>query len=249
MPRDKRLWMTFPIDIHRHPKIQRLPPDVRWTFVEMNGEARTARNDGVFTVEDAEYLWPPDHLDALTKSHPTRPLVIRRGDFYVIREYAEHQETVADEEARRVRNRANGAKGGRPRKNPAETDSVATGNPEQTEPKAESESESESEDSIGYVNESSHVVDVRARGLDSFSSETAKTLAAQAGVRDPAALARHIRVVLGIDVPWDMLAALVNHLASKSKGPVKAPQAYAAGCITRNPEEVKKYIYDSGLAA
>jgi hypothetical protein len=96
MPRDKRFYVTYPNDMHRHPKLRRLAPDVRWTFVEMNGEASIANNDGLFSEEDAEFMWPQEHLDALCNSHPTRPLVSRVSGGYQIREYAQHQMTAAD---------------------------------------------------------------------------------------------------------------------------------------------------------
>lgn len=120
MPRDPRLYMTFPNDFHRHPKLLKLPPEIRWTFVEMNGEARIADNDGRFSAEDAEFMWPVEHLDALVHSHPKRPLVVRErdGGDYVIREYAEHQQTRAERERLAEISRQNGRKGGRPRKNP-----------------------------------------------------------------------------------------------------------------------------------
>lgn len=93
--------MTFPNDIHRHPKITRLSLAARWAFVEMNGEARLADNDGLFSVEDALYLWPQEILDELCSSHPTRPLVVFDADAktYLIRDYAEHQQTRAEREA------------------------------------------------------------------------------------------------------------------------------------------------------
>jgi hypothetical protein len=96
MPRDSRLYMTFPIDVHRHPKFRRLSDSAKWAFVEMNGEARIAENDGRFTADEAEFMWPADVLAELTGSHPTRPLVARDGSDYVIRDYAEHQFTKAD---------------------------------------------------------------------------------------------------------------------------------------------------------
>lgn len=99
MPRDSRLFMTFPIDIHRHPKFRNLSAEAKWTFVEMNGEARIAENDGRFTAEDAEFMWTADALHQLTHSHPTRPVVTRDGTDYIIRDYAEHQFTKADREA------------------------------------------------------------------------------------------------------------------------------------------------------
>ena len=116
MPKDQRLYITLPIDIHRHPKLRNQSAEVKWAFVEMNIEAVIAGNDGRFTAEDAEFLWPAAVLDALTKTHPTRPLVIRDGDAYVIREFAEHQMTTADRERRAEVSRANGRKGGRPKK-------------------------------------------------------------------------------------------------------------------------------------
>lgn len=125
MPRDARLYITLPIDIHRHPKLRNLPAEVKWAFVEMNCEARIADNDGRFAQEDAEFLWPAEVLAALVASHPTRPVVTRaeNGD-YVIREYAEHQQTKADRERLAEISRENGRKGGRPPKpkpNPAVT--------------------------------------------------------------------------------------------------------------------------------
>lgn len=128
MPKDPRLYMTFPIDAHRHPKLMRLDVAVRWTFFEMNGEARIADNDGVFDATEAEFLWPKEHLDALVSSHPTRPLILREGDLYVIREFDQHQYTRAEREAASIRNTENGRKGGRPPKNRTVTESVTSGN-------------------------------------------------------------------------------------------------------------------------
>jgi hypothetical protein len=137
MPKDPRLYMTFPIDAHRHPKLMRLDVAVRWTFFEMNGEARIADNDGVFDATEAEFLWPVEHLAALVASHPTRPLVVRSGDTYVIREFAEHQYTKAQREHISEVNRQNGRLGGRPRKNRVATESQ----PSRSRTKAEIELE------------------------------------------------------------------------------------------------------------
>lgn len=135
MPKDQRLYMTFPNDFHRHPKLARLPVEVRWTFVEMNGEARIADNDGVFSKDEAEFLWPLDHLDALVGSHPVRPLVLRTDDGYVIREYAEHQQTRADREALSQKRSLAGRKGGKSRASAKQV----LGKSEQTEAEIEIE--------------------------------------------------------------------------------------------------------------
>lgn len=107
--------MTFPNDFHRHPKLLRLPVEVRWAFVEMNGEARLADNDGVFSCDEAEFLWDRAILDALVSSHPTRPLVERVADTYVIREYAQHQQTKAQRDELSAKRKAAGARGGQAR--------------------------------------------------------------------------------------------------------------------------------------
>jgi hypothetical protein len=253
MPRDKRLYMTFPIDFHRHPKLRRLPVEVRWTFVEMNGEARIADNDGMFTIDDAEFEWGREHLDALVTSHPTRPLVIRTDTHYVIREFPEHQETRASREERKARNAANGAKGGRPRKNPIETHSVSSGLPRGTDSQAtetqhKAESESESEDSSTKTLESQSSSRRASVLTDSFEvSEITQRAAAHKGV-DVHDIARAVHK-LGLQVDAHGAMALANHLLEKAKTYPSAPQRYVLGCFEQSPHEIAKYLHDTGLAA
>lgn len=99
MPRDKRLYMTFPIDFWTHPKVSRLSDAAFRAFVESNGHSRMIESDGRIEAEDAEFMWQPDVLAELLRSHPTRPLMLRNGDEYVLRDYAEHQFTKADRDA------------------------------------------------------------------------------------------------------------------------------------------------------
>lgn len=99
MPRDKRLYMTFPIDFWTHPKVSRLSDAAFRAFVESNGHSRMIESDGRIEAEDAEFMWQPEVLAELLRSHPTRPLMLRGGDEYVLRDYAEHQFTKADRDA------------------------------------------------------------------------------------------------------------------------------------------------------
>lgn len=99
MPRDKRLYMTYPIDFWTHPKVTRLSDAAFRAFVESNGHSRMIESDGRIEAEDAEFMWQPEVLAELLKSHPTRPLMLREGDEYVLRDYAEHQFTKADRDA------------------------------------------------------------------------------------------------------------------------------------------------------
>ena len=145
MPRDKRLWMTFPIDFWSHPKIAPLSDAAFRAFVEMNGYSRMHKLDGEIPLAAAVRMWPSEVIDELVGSHETRPLLFSDGRFVVLRDYAEHQETVADEEARRRRNQVNGSKGGRPPKNPPETQPVSFPNPDVTETKADIDTDKEIE--------------------------------------------------------------------------------------------------------
>lgn len=239
MPRDKRLWMTFPIDMHRHPKITRLPLSARWAFLEMNGEARIEDNDGVFAVEDAEHQWGKKVLDQLVKSHPTRPLVVRDGDVYRIREFAEHQETRADREERKERNQKNGKLGGRPPKNPVGSGSVSVGNRvgSESEPTGNRpvthgnpESESESEIDLDPSNTKSvSPVSNRARNLgltDKVIGSIVQTLDTYADIR----------------ATREEAEALAAHVIELSPTVVTYPGAYVRRAIEDNPTETGQWF-------
>jgi len=240
--------MTFPNDIHRHPKIQRLSLEARWAFIEMNGEARIADNDGVFPAEDAEFEWGRDVLAALTGSHPTRPLVMRVGETYVIRDYAEHQETRAAREERRARNAANGAKGGRPKKNPGVTESVSGGfpfgtdsQPTETQTKAESESESEDYYSPSKSQSSSNRARVSTDAIP--VSDMTKRLAAQKGITSLRTVVDAVGREIGITVTADQAFQLCTLLLEKSKTWPANPQAYVLTCIRSSKAEVEQHLY------
>lgn len=96
MPRDNRLYMTFPIDFWRHPKVARLSDAAFRAFVESNGHSRILESDGRLEADDAEFMWKKDVLEELVNSHPSRPLMVMDGSDYVLRDYAEHQFTKAD---------------------------------------------------------------------------------------------------------------------------------------------------------
>jgi len=255
MPRDPRLYMTFPNDIHRHPKITRLAPEVRWAFIEMNGEARIADNDGIFPAEDAEFTWGRSTLDALVASHPSRPLVVRVDDTYVIRDYAEHQETRAAREERRKRNAENGAKGGRPKKNPGVTESVSSGLPDltqrqanETHTKAESESESEDFYSPSKSQSRSNRASVSTDPIE--VPEMTRRLAAQKGITSLRVLVDAIHSHTSCRVTAAQAFQLAVDLLDKAKTYPDAPQRYVVSCVKRNPAEIEKTLYEQiGVAS
>lgn len=253
MPRDQRLYMTFPNDFHRHPKLQKLPVEVRWTFVEMVGEARLADNDGRFTAEDAEFMWPIGHLDALAASHPTRPLVVREqdGGDYVIRDYAEHQQTRAERERLAEVSRENGRKGGRPRKpgnNPAETQQVSMGTrpqPSGTQTKAESESESEDFYSPSKSQSSSNRARVSTDAI--VIPEMTRKLAAQQGVTSLRAVVDAIYRETGVLTSAEGALQVSLSILGRAKTHPAAPQRYVTGAIKQSPMEVQQFIHEKCL--
>lgn len=251
--KDRRLYFTVPLDFTRHPKVTRLPVEVRWTFIEMLSEARTADNDGRFEAVDAEFMWPVEHLRALVGSHPLRPLVAREGERYVLREYAKHQFTRADRERLAEVSRENGRKGGRPRKNP-ETQTKPSGlgkeprhNPgEPRHNHSQSQSQSQSQRETTYVSESQSL-DNRAREMTDELSAVQKQMAAQNGL-DPERVRDKLDAQLGIAVTLVNALAVGMHICSKPKDWPRTPTAYVLTSITRNPAEIEKHIYDAGLA-
>ncbi len=114
MPRDTRLYMTFPNDFPEHPKIRPLSDAAFRAFVEINGYSRRHDLDGRVPVKTARSMWKARALTELEQNHPERPTLTRDGDVYVIRDYAEHQQTKAARADLVSRNQENGRKGGRP---------------------------------------------------------------------------------------------------------------------------------------
>ncbi|MFF7293177.1 hypothetical protein ACFY9N_11665 [Microbacterium sp. NPDC008134] len=241
MAKDERLYMTFPNDFHRHPKLRNQPAEVKWAFVEMNGEARIADNDGRFSAEDAEFLWPAEILDALIGSHPTRPLVLRDGTDYVIREYSKHQQTKADREALSSKRAEAGRKGGLAKAQASASNGKADSGNEK-----HSQSQSQSHQTSTHLSESPSR-DTRASGATDDQSEPYRsTLASQHGI-DVLRVRAHIIDRLGITLEPPDAVNVSIWILNKIKTPPRAPTKYVLAAITRSPAEVEQYIHESGL--
>lgn len=245
MPRDARLYQTYPIDFHRHPKVTRLSVLARWTFVEMNGEARCAENDGRFSAEEAEFLWEKIALDELVASHPSRPLVMRVGDDYVIRDYAEHQFTKADREELSRKRAEAGAKGAAAKasKRQASAEQVLS---KVQQPPAESES------GDFYSRSESQSLDNRARvSTDAIEvSAMTKGLAAQKGITSLRVVVDAVHRHTSARITADQAFQLCLLLLDKAKVWPDAEQRYVLACIRDTPAEVEKHLYEQiGVAS
>lgn len=248
--KDPRLYMTFPIDTHRHPKVRRLPPEAKWAFFEMNGEARIANNDGVFSAEDAEFEWGREVLEALVRSHPTRPLVLREGDSYVIREYPKHQVTSAELEKRASERSERGRKAAQARwgaARPSMQDASgehAKSMPDDAEACLQSQSQSQSQNysplSVSQVS--------NARESDETDDEEAvesvKRLAA--GAKVDLEVVRSQASRLDREIGARQAYRLAMFLLGKSKRVVSNPMGYIATAFKNDPFEIQQWIDREG---
>lgn len=240
MPRDQRLYITLPLDIHRHPKFRDTSSEAKWAFVEMNLEARIADNDGVFSIEDAEFLWGADLLNELVTTHPSRPVVVRTSDSYVLREYGEHQQTKADREELSRKRAEAGRKGGLSKSKASASQQVSTHR------QTQAESESESEDYYSPLESQS----CSNRGSDSTDSISPMTLrlAGQAGITSLPAVVASVEKHTGRRITADAALQLGLWILGKPKQAPRVPQRYVTGAVARSPFEVQQHIDEQGLA-
>jgi hypothetical protein len=239
MPRDNRLFMTFPNSFWRHMKIRPLSDNAFRTFVEMNGYSREENLDGRIPVAFARSQWRKKSLDELMRNHPTRPTLSiqsddTEGDVYVLWNYAEHQQTAADIAATSQTNSRNGAKGGRPRKKRTETESVtgslANGNQSQ-----ESRVKSQEIDltDVTDLPESSHLGD-RASSRTDLSEEVVSE-AKRAGLNDLGAVLDLLEPITGELNPRHGIE-IAQIILRRARTPVLQPTAYIARACEKREE-------------
>lgn len=242
MPRDQRLYMTFPIDFHRHPKIARLSDAAFRAFVEANGESRIAESDGRIEAEDAEFMWKPDVLAELVSSHPTRPVMLREGTTYVLRDYAEHQFTKADRDELREKR----AKAGRASadKRAARAEHVLN---ETEHPATESESESESGDFYSLSKSQSSSNRARVSTDPIVIPEMTRKLAARRGVSNLRSVVDAIVRHTGVTVDANGALQVALWILDKPSTAPSAPQRYVTGAIAKSPLEVQQFIHERAL--
>lgn len=147
--KDTRLFIRLDLDYADHPKIIGLSDAAFRAHVTMMLYSRKYMTDGVLSGPVANRLgsqWDTDVLAELQSNDANAPSLLRREDgSYELHGFADMQETRAEIDARTARNRANGAKGGRPKK-PKETQSVTgSGGDSGAQTKAETETETETD--------------------------------------------------------------------------------------------------------
>jgi len=247
MPKDERLYMTFPIDFDEHPKVEPLSDAAFRTFVSMNGYSRRQRLDGVIPVGVARKRWKVRALSELVASHPERPLVALVDDCYVLRDYAQHQFTTADEQELHDKRAAAGARGGK-----ATATAKALAKQSSSKTAAESESRSESESGIKTdVTKATESGQVSETGNPEFDGldDVVRQRAQRARITDLSAVRKVLARSTNEVVSLPGAVMLVEAIVSKSKRPVDDVDAYVAVVCRRSAAEVQQAYFDLDIGA
>lgn len=149
MAKDERLYARFDIGMDEHPKIMLLSDAAFRTLFEATLYARRQLTDGFLDARVAKRKWGLDALNELAANHPERPSLVPVEGGWQLRDYAEHQITRADIEAKREAGRKGGRASGEarakhtPNENEAPASSLLKQKPNETEAKRETETETE----------------------------------------------------------------------------------------------------------
>lgn len=112
MGKDGRLYAQFTLDFCDHEKIVPLSDAAFRCLVEATIWSRKRMTDGWLASRFAVAKWGLDVLQELSTNDAEKPSLEQGEDGWQIRDFAEHQDTRAEIEARRERNKLNGQKGG-----------------------------------------------------------------------------------------------------------------------------------------
>lgn len=141
--KDQRLYGKFTLDFARDEKIAILSDAAFRALVEMILYSREQLSDGVLASRYALATWGPEVIAELCSNDDEKPSLREHPKGWEIHDFADHQDTKAEVEARSERNKRNGQKGGEAKASRA-AKRVASESPSQ--PVAETESETESKE-------------------------------------------------------------------------------------------------------
>lgn len=109
---DRRLYGKFTLSFPSHEKIAILSDAAFRCFVEATLYSREQLTDGLLRRRYAVARWSLEVLQELCTNHDENPSLIECDKGWYIHDYAEHQDTKADVEARQERNKRAGQIGG-----------------------------------------------------------------------------------------------------------------------------------------
>jgi hypothetical protein len=242
MPRDPRLYMTFPIDFDEHPKVEPLSDAAFRTFVSMNGYSRRHRLDGRIPADVVKKRWRSKAVSELLGSHPERPLLLLENDGYVIRDYAEHQFTTADEKKLHDDKARAGAKGGR-----AKAAAIAGAKQLPKQDVAGSGLEIEIDKTIDETHDPEIPTDPAARdGIDPKlaaiidEEEFVAAEATRLGIRNIAMVRGMLEAVVGpIRLHDSYILDAVRRIIELASEPVQNADGYVKAACINSPDEIR----------
>ena len=110
--KDSRLYAKFTLDFADNYKILPLSDKAFRTLVEATLWSRKQMSDGMLARRYAVARWGLDALTELATNDQAKPSLIETDEGWMIRDFAEHQDTREEIEARSARNKRAGQKGG-----------------------------------------------------------------------------------------------------------------------------------------
>lgn len=108
MTKDRRLYAKFDIGMDEHPKILMLSDAAFRALFESTLYCRRQLTDGFIDDRVVSKRWSMDTVHELSSNDPDKPSWIKVDGGYQIHDFAEHQTTTADIEAKRAAGRAGG---------------------------------------------------------------------------------------------------------------------------------------------
>lgn len=115
MGKDSRLYGKFTLDFPDSHKVMPLSDAAFRCLVEATLWSRKQLTDGLLPSRYAVAKWGLEVLQELTANDPSNPSLIEVENGWLIHDYADHQDTKDEVEARSARNKLNGQKGGQAR--------------------------------------------------------------------------------------------------------------------------------------
>lgn len=243
--KDRRLYARFDIGFDEHDKIFPLSDAAFRALVEATLYSRRQLTDGFLAERLAVKRWGVDVLDELSLNDPEKPSLVRVEGGWQIHDFAEHQTTNADIEAKRAAGRKGAAsrwqgKGMAPAMAPAMGDPMRNDATTLTKSESETETDNYSPISVSQVSNARE----KLTDEDQEAVEAVKRLAAGARVDLDSVIAHaaHIDREIGFVVAH----RLAMHLLSKATGNVRNPTAYIVTAFRNEPFVVQKWIDEEG---
>lgn len=241
MAKDKRLYARFDIGFDEHDKVYPLSDAAFRALVEATLYARRQLTDGFLAERLAVKRWGVDVLDELSTNDPEKPSLVRVEGGWQIHDFAEHQTTNADIQAKREA----GAAGGRAKakraagKGVAGATKVLEQKPGTTLAKSESESESDTE-TERLLTKSVSLAVTREHKTDGLKAIPRPV--------DPRRIAELVETVCDVEIYEATAIELSQWIVEHSPDAVTYPHAYTERAIRNDSDKVLQWITERRAA-